>query len=59
MSARTAQAKRITLAYSENASALKEPAEDARPAGTLIAASLGHYDRAEYDRQLEHGVELR
>jgi SnoaL-like polyketide cyclase len=25
----------------------------------LIAASLGHYDQAEYDRQLEHGVELR
>jgi uncharacterized protein (TIGR02246 family) len=24
----------------------------------LIAASLGHYDQAEYDRQLEHGVEL-
>jgi uncharacterized protein (TIGR02246 family) len=23
----------------------------------LIAASLGHYDQAEYDRQLEHGVE--
>jgi hypothetical protein len=23
----------------------------------LIAASLGHYDRAEYDRQLEHGAE--
>ncbi len=22
----------------------------------LIAASLGHYDQAEYDRQLEHGV---
>jgi hypothetical protein len=25
----------------------------------LIAASLGHYDQAEYDRQLERGVELR
>jgi uncharacterized protein (TIGR02246 family) len=25
----------------------------------LIAASLGHYDQAEYDRQLEQGVELR
>jgi hypothetical protein len=26
----------------------------------LIAGSLGHYDQAEYDRQLEHGVdELR
>ena len=25
----------------------------------LIAASLGHYDQAEYDRQVEHGVELR
>jgi nuclear transport factor 2 (NTF2) superfamily protein len=25
----------------------------------LIGASLGHYDQAEYDRQLEHGVELR
>jgi predicted ester cyclase len=25
----------------------------------LIAASLGHYDQAEYDRQLEHGVEDR
>jgi predicted ester cyclase len=25
----------------------------------LIASSLGHYDQAEYDRQLEHGVELR
>ena len=24
----------------------------------LIASSLGHYDQAEYDRQLEHGVEL-
>ena len=24
----------------------------------LIAASLGHYDQAEYDRQLAHGVEL-
>jgi hypothetical protein len=24
----------------------------------LIAASLGHYDQAEYERQLEHGVEL-
>jgi len=23
----------------------------------LIAASLGHYDQVEYDRQLEHGVE--
>jgi uncharacterized protein (TIGR02246 family) len=23
----------------------------------LISASLGHYDQAEYDRQLEHGVE--
>ena len=23
----------------------------------LIAASLGHYDQAEYERQLEHGVE--
>ncbi len=23
----------------------------------LIAASLGHYDQAEYDRQLEHGVD--
>jgi uncharacterized protein (TIGR02246 family) len=23
----------------------------------LIAASQGHYDQAEYDRQLEHGVE--
>jgi predicted ester cyclase len=23
----------------------------------LIAASLGHYDQAEYDRQVEHGVE--
>lgn len=23
----------------------------------LIAASLGHYDQAEYDRQIEHGVE--
>jgi nuclear transport factor 2 (NTF2) superfamily protein len=23
----------------------------------LIAASLGHYDESEYDRQLEHGVE--
>ncbi len=23
----------------------------------LIAASLGHYDQAEYDRQLQHGVE--
>jgi predicted ester cyclase len=23
----------------------------------LIAASLGHYDQAEYDRQLEHGLE--
>ena len=23
----------------------------------LIATSLGHYDQAEYDRQLEHGVE--
>jgi hypothetical protein len=23
----------------------------------LIAASLGHYDQAEYDRQLEHSVE--
>jgi len=23
----------------------------------LIAASLGHFDQAEYDRQLEHGVE--
>jgi len=22
----------------------------------LIAASLGHYDQAEYDRQIEHGV---
>jgi hypothetical protein len=22
----------------------------------LIAASLGHYDQAEYARQLEHGV---
>ena len=22
----------------------------------LIAASLGHFDQAEYDRQLEHGV---
>jgi hypothetical protein len=22
----------------------------------LIAASLGHYDQSEYDRQLEHGV---
>jgi hypothetical protein len=25
----------------------------------LIAASLGHYDQAEYDRQLEHGAEPR
>jgi predicted ester cyclase len=25
----------------------------------LIAASLGHYDQAEYARQLEHGVEVR
>ena len=25
----------------------------------LIAASLGHYDQADYDRQLEHGVEPR
>jgi uncharacterized protein (TIGR02246 family) len=25
----------------------------------LIAASLGQYDQAEYDRQLEHGVEDR
>ena len=25
----------------------------------LIAASLGHYDQAEYDRQVEHGVEPR
>ena len=25
----------------------------------LIAASLGHYDQAEYDRQLEQGIELR
>ena len=25
----------------------------------LIAASLGHYDQAEYDRQLEHGGEPR
>ena len=25
---------------------------------SLIAASLGHYDQAEYDRQLEHGVEV-
>jgi hypothetical protein len=25
----------------------------------LIAAPLGHYDQGEYDRQLEHGVELR
>jgi predicted ester cyclase len=25
----------------------------------LIASSLGHYDQADYDRQLEHGVELR
>jgi nuclear transport factor 2 (NTF2) superfamily protein len=24
----------------------------------LIAASLGHYDQAEYDRQVEHRVEL-
>ena len=23
----------------------------------LIAASLGHYDQAEYDRQLAHGVD--
>jgi uncharacterized protein (TIGR02246 family) len=23
----------------------------------LIAASLGHYDQAEYDRQIEHGVD--
>jgi SnoaL-like polyketide cyclase len=23
----------------------------------LIVASLGHYDQAEYDRQIEHGVE--
>jgi uncharacterized protein (TIGR02246 family) len=23
----------------------------------LISASLGHYDQAEYDRQLEHGLE--
>jgi hypothetical protein len=23
----------------------------------LIAASLGHYDQSEYDRQLKHGVE--
>jgi len=23
----------------------------------LIASSLGHYDQAEYDRQVEHGVE--
>ena len=23
----------------------------------LIAASLGHYDQAEYDRQLQHGVD--
>ena len=22
----------------------------------LVAASLGHYDQAEYDRQLEHGA---
>jgi len=26
---------------------------------SLIAASLGHYDQAEYDRQLEHGVDVR
>ena len=25
----------------------------------LIAASLGHYDQAEYDRQVEHGVDPR
>ena len=25
----------------------------------LIDSSLGHYDQAEYDRQVEHGVELR
>jgi uncharacterized protein (TIGR02246 family) len=25
--------------------------------GGLIAASLGHFDQAEYDRQREHGVE--
>ena len=25
----------------------------------LIAASSGHYDQAEYDRQLEHGVGQR
>ena len=24
--------------------------------GRLIAASLGHFDQADYDRQLEHGV---
>ena len=24
----------------------------------LIASSRGHYDQAEYDRQLEHGVEV-
>jgi hypothetical protein len=25
----------------------------------LIAASQGHYDQAEYERQLRHGVETR
>src|SRR5262249_53820249 len=26
--------------------------------GGLIVSSLGHFDQAEYDRQIEHGVEL-